>query len=142
MPSLTSYLTMGHTRTTCPTGQLAPCPTGEMCGSTTAQSLYNVLVPAVLTGSTCSNWYTSANTLLDVYVERLQVHRTGHRDQGDPARHLARRRACTRSSGIPAPTSVTGCKKNGVPQSSLTGCLANAGYSSLFQFTTDRVIGK
>jgi cysteine-rich repeat protein len=137
VPSLTSYLTMGHTRTTCPTGQLAPCPTGEMCGSTTAQSLYNVLVPAALTNY-CP--YDTTNTLLDVYISGCtafsffpQIKKT----QPDTSRdgHVY-------TFQVDSTKHVNGCKKDGVTQSSLTGCLANAGYTSLFQFTSDRVIAK
>ena len=141
-PSLTSYLTMGHTRTSCPTGQLAPCPTGEMCGSTTAASLYNVLVPAVMTGTTCGNFYTSANTLLDVFISGCNYAGSGFFKQVLPTQPDTSRDGHVYTFQVDANHHVNACKKDGVTQSSLTGCLANSGYTSLFQFTTDRVIGK
>jgi len=96
-----------------------------------------VLVPAALT-TYCP--YDTTNTLLDVYISGCtaygffpQIKKT----QPDTSRdgHVYTFQADTTKH-------VNGCTKDGVTQSSLSGCLANAGYSSLFQFTSDRVIAK
>ena len=121
---------------------MTACPSGELCGVTTALSLYNVLVPAALTGNTCGNLYNSSNTLLDIFISGCNAYGISSLKQVIPTQPDTSRDGATYTFQADATHHVTGCKKNGVTQGSLTGCLANAGYTSLFQFTSDRVIAK
>ena len=98
------------------------------------------LARSVLTGSTCNNYYTAANTLLDVYISGCKAY--GIIPEINPTQPDSSRDSATYTFQVGTGHHITGCKRNNVTQSSLTGCLANAGYTSLFQFTTDRVIGK
>jgi hypothetical protein len=117
---------------------VASMTAGELCGNTTAQSLANVLVPSVLVGNVCNQHYTTSNTLLDVYISGCtavilpEVKVT----QPDVSRDGA-----TYAFTANAAHSVTGCTRNGAA-ATLATCLMNAGYTSLFKFTTDRVIAK
>jgi cysteine-rich repeat protein len=111
---------------------------GELCGNTTAQSLANVIVPSVLVGSICNQNYSTANTLLDVYISGCtafiisEVRAT----QPDTSRDGAVYKFTAN-----AQHAVTSCTRNNVA-ATLSTCLANAGYTSLFTLTTDRVIAK
>jgi cysteine-rich repeat protein len=156
-PSLTSYLTMGTPGGTCSgsscrcfnitydatrtaSGTPSACPSGELCGSTTAQSLYNVAVPSELTGTTCNYFYTGTNSLLDAYISGCKY--AGLVTQITATQPDTSRDGHTYTFQTDSTYHVNACKKDGVTQSSLSGCLANAAYSSLFQFTTDRVIAR
>lgn len=127
-PSLVSFSTM--------TG-------GELCGNTTAKSLADVVAPAALIGcgfGKCTQCYTSANTLLDVYIGGCDIFLVGQqvkatqpdqaRVSGDVYRFAAN-----------AARVVTSCTKNGVA-ATMQDCLTNAAYTSLYRFTTGRVIAK
>ncbi len=111
---------------------------GELCGNTTAQSLANVQVPSVLVGSACNQNYSTANTLLDVYISGCtalfiaEVKAT----QPDVSRDGATYHFTANASHV-----VTSCTRNGVADT-LSDCLTNAGYTSLFKLTSDRVIAK
>ena len=155
VPSLTSFLTMGTPpAATCSgsacrcftvtngAGTMTACPSGEMCGVSTAQSLYDVLVPAALTGNTCGSLYNSSNTLLDVFISGCNYAGSSLFKQVLATQPDTSRDGATYTFQVDASHHVNACKKNGVTQSSLTGCLANAGYTSLFQFTAGRVIAK
>ena len=126
-PTLTSFGTM---------------TAGEWCGNATAQSLVSVAVPSVLIGcnlTTCTQCYTSANTLLDLIVGgctvlgSTQVKAT----QPDAARNPADTYRFTENSAH----HIVSCTKNGVADT-LPDCYANAGFSTLWKLTTDRVIAK
>lgn len=116
---------------------------GELCGNVTAESLDAVPAPSALVGcsfTTCSQCYTTSNTLLDILVSGCgtlfgtQINAT----QPDTARTAGD----TYTFSVDASSKqVTGCKKNGTT-ANLSDCLANAAYSSFFQFATDRVIAK
>jgi cysteine-rich repeat protein len=122
-PALTSY---------------ASATAGELCGNTTAQSLANVQVPSVLVGSVCNQNYSTTNTLLDVYISGCtalfipEVRVT----QPDVSRDGATYIFTANNQHF-----VTSCTRNGAA-ATLATCLANAGYTSLFPYTTDRVIPK
>lgn len=126
-PALTSFGTMGT----------AAAP-GEICGSTAAASLDSTQIPAALIAY-CSN-YTVSHTLLDLYIGGcnylgfitvLSVTQPDTaRTPGDVYRFQA-----------DAQRNVIGCTKNGAP-GVLSDCLTNAGYSSYYRFTTERVIAK
>jgi len=161
-PTLSSFLSMGTAGTTtgCSTnisstcrcfnttgtsGTPAVCPTGELCGIVTARSLYNVLMPSALTGTTCNNYYTTTNRLLDVFVSgckyaglvtevKVQQPDSAIDNQGNPASDVY-------VFATNAQHQVTSCTKNGAADT-LNDCLDHAGYTSLWQFTTDRVIAK
>ena len=111
---------------------------GELCGNTTALSFENVLVPSVLVGSTCNQHYATSNSLLDVYIGGCtaviipEVKVT----QPDVSRDGA-----TYVFTANAAHTVISCTRNGVA-STLAICEMNAGYTSLFKFTTDRVIAR
>jgi cysteine-rich repeat protein len=153
VPSLTSYLTMGTAAAAscsgsscrCYTvtngaGTMTACPSGEMCGSTTALSLESVLVPSSMTGTVCNNFYTAANTLLDIYISGCKY--AGIFPQVAVTQPDTSRDGHVYTFQADSNHHVVTCKKDNVLQTSLTGCLANAGYTSLFQFTSDRVIAK
>ncbi len=131
-------------------GKPATCPTGELCGITKARSLYNVLMPSSLTGSTAcgSNInYSISNTLLDIYI-------SGCKGLGFiPEVNVTQPDSAIDNNGNPTNdkyvftaganhmVSNGSCTKNGQPDT-LDDCLDHAGYSSLFQFQADRVIAK
>jgi len=110
---------------------------GMLCGNVTAQSLDNVPIPSALQ-SNCSQGYTTSNSLLDVLVRGCSVFLVGTlvaQTQPDKSRDGA-----TYVFTLSGNT-VTGCTRNGAA-ATLSTCLANAAYSSLFKFTTDRTIAK
>lgn len=128
-PNLTSFATM---------------TAGEMCGNTTAKSLADVLAPSALVGcgfGHCTQCYTTSNTLLDVYISGCDVTLVGQQvaaTQPDTARTPG---DVYHFTADPTTHKVTSCTKNGMADT-LTDCVAKAGYTSLFRFTTDRVIAK
>jgi cysteine-rich repeat protein len=116
---------------------------GQLCGDIVAQSLASVPIPDALVGCTfltCSQCYTASNTLLDVIVGGCgtllgtQIKAT----QPDTARTIGDAYTFTRNNTTKA---VTGCTKNGQP-GTLSECLMNAAYTSLWRFTSGRVIAK
>jgi hypothetical protein len=116
--------------------------TGELCGNVTAKSLADVAVPSALVGcglASCSQCYTTNNSLLDVYISGCgtiigtQVTAT----QPDTARTAGDVYKFTAN----ATHNVVSCTKNGVADT-LADCYANAGYTSRFTLTTDRVIAR
>jgi cysteine-rich repeat protein len=156
-PSLTSFLTMGTPPGACSgsscrcfavtvdtsgnvSGTASGCPSGELCGSVTAQSMYAVSIPPQLVGSACNNFYTATNTSLDAYVSGCKF--SGIFPEINPTQPDTSRDGHVYTFQTDSTHHINACKKDGVTQSSLTGCLNNAGYSVLYQFTTDRVIAK
>lgn len=109
---------------------------GELCGAVTAGSLHSVAAPDAL--SMCG-YDPATNTLLDAIVGGCtviiftQIRAT----QPDTARMPGDTYTFTVGSG----RRINGCRKNG-QTAMLNECLANAAYSVLFRFTTDRVIMK
>jgi cysteine-rich repeat protein len=122
-PTLTSYGTMAN---------------GELCGEVSAQSL--ALVPAPSQFTSCSPAYTTNNSLLDVLVGGCntifgtQIAST-QPDLGDSNGPYTLETDATTHA-------VNGCKDKSSNPVPLPACLAIAGYSSFFTFTTDRVIIK
>jgi hypothetical protein len=113
---------------------------GQLAGNVSAASLADTLVPAGLTGASCNNYYTTSNTLLDVFVSGCsafglvtEVSPT-QPDQSDPAVDSG-----TYAFSVDGSHHVNGCTRNGVT-AVLAHCLAAAAYSGYFSFTTDRVI--
>lgn len=166
VPTLTSFASMaaGGTTSGCSSsisstcrcfvvtggaGKPATCPTGELCGITKARSLYNVLVPSALTGMACGNLYSTANTLLDVYISGCK----GGGFSTLPQIAITQPDSAIDNSGNPTSDVYVfkpgvnhmvangTCTKNGVADV-LDDCLDHAGYSSLIQFAADRVIAK
>ena len=166
LPTLTSFASMaaGGATTGCTSGvtstcrcyivtngkgAAATCPTGELCGITKARSLFNVLMPSSLTGTACGNLYTTANTLLDIYISGCN----GGGFSALPEVAITQPDSAIDNNGNPTTdkyvftaganhmVSNGTCTKNGQPDT-LNDCLDHAGYSSLFQFAADRVIPK
>jgi cysteine-rich repeat protein len=119
-------------------------PTGEICGATTAASLYNTKVPAAVV-TYCSN-YSIDHTLLDLYIggctyavlftiiraTQPDTSRSGTDTYKFQMNSQTHRVSCTKNSG---PAQLEGT-------AGFDDCLQNAGYTSFYKFTTDRVIGK
>lgn len=163
-PTLTSFLTMGTAGTTtgCSTnisttcrcfnmsgtaGKPATCPSGELCGLVTARSLYNVLMPSALATS-CSGYYSTANRLLDTFISGCKVVGLTEVKVQQPDSAIDAAGNPTTDVYVFTPASngtlnhsveLGSCTKNGVADT-LNDCLDHAAYSSLFQFTTDRII--
>ncbi len=128
-PSLTSYASSG------------PSITGELCGNISANSLSAIPIFTGLISGTgsCTEGYTTSNTLLDVLVGGCRVLgglittiAATQPDQSNPAGTVYRFLANSTHS-------VVSCTANGVA-ATLSTCLAGAAYSSFFKFSTDRVI--
>lgn len=143
-PTLTSYPTMGGTRTT---------PTARMCGNISANSLANTAVPATLLpgGATpCTENYTSANRMLDVFVNGCHVRviivvtaiAPTQPDQVDPSAPAAGAGGPYTLSVDPTTKRVNQCKDKNGAVVNLAMCLNAAAYSSFLKFSTDRVIVK
>jgi len=114
---------------------------GELCGQTTAQSLANTAVPSVLQSGfgKCDANYTTANSLLDVYISGCHNLLGGQlvtATQPDTSRDGATYHFTANASKV-----VTSCTRNGSADT-LSDCLANATYTTLGNFTTVRVIAK
>lgn len=126
-PALVSYATSGASIS------------GEMCGNVTAQSLYNTPVSGSFTGTTCNNYYTTSNSVLDVFISGCKAFgfvNEINATQPDQSLDGVTYRFTANSSH-----QVTACTANG-QAAALSTCLANAAYSSFFKFSTDRVIQK
>jgi cysteine-rich repeat protein len=114
---------------------------GELCGQTTTQSLANTQVPSVLQSGfgKCDANYTTANSLLDVYINGCHNLLGGQlvtAAQPDTSRDGA-----TYHFNLDSSHHVTSCTRNGSADT-LSDCLNNATYTTLVTFTTDRVIAK
>lgn len=119
---------------------------GEVCGRTLASSLANTLLPTQLVGcggaTNCKQCYTADNTILDLMISGCtagfgfvpEVQAT----QPDTSRSGTDTFTFTADSTT---HKVNGCKKNGAADT-LADCYANAAYSTLYHFSTDRVISK
>jgi len=131
-PALVSFATTGT------------ASTNKMCGNITAESLARVPAPPVLVqggAAPCTQGYTKDNSLLDMIVGGCDlfifsqvipaITPTQPDTIGGEPFTLA----------LDSNHRVASCTSNGV-EVDLTTCLANATYSSYFQFTTDRVIAK
>jgi cysteine-rich repeat protein len=156
-PNLTSFLTMGTPPGTCSgsscrcvtvsydssgnaAGTATACPSGELCGSATAASLYTVAIAPSMVGDTCNNFYSTTNTVLDAYISGCKY--AGLVNEITATQPDTSRDGHVYTFQTDSMHHVNACKKDGVTQSSLTGCLNNAAFSSLFYFTTGRVIAK
>jgi cysteine-rich repeat protein len=125
-PALASFASIGT--------QSAPA---MLCGATTAASLASTHIPASVV-NICTN-YTISHSMLDLFVGGcnvlifVQVIRATQPDTSrDGADYEFLQDAQRR---------VIGCERNGASYA-LNTCLQNAGYTSFYKFTTDRVIGK
>ena len=128
-------------------GSPATCPSGELCGVTTARSLYNVAMPSALTGISCGNVFSTANRMIDVFIAGCkgagiipEVNVTQPDVGLDSAGNITTDKYVF-TPGANKKVELGTCTKNGVADT-LADCLDHAGYSSLFQFTSDRVIAK
>lgn len=139
-PALQSFATMGTTATA--------AGYGTMCGNIGALSLSQVVVPPGLRmGATaCTQGYTTANHLLDVFVGGCTVTGAGNviaantqPDQTVPGAPQAGAGPPYVFSADPTTKIVTGCTASGVA-ADLATCLGHAAYSSYFRFTTNRAI--
>jgi cysteine-rich repeat protein len=120
---------------------------GQLCGNINAGSLAAVPVPAQLQSggsANCTQGYTSANTMLDVFASGCRVLfvtalAATQPDQADPT-------APALGAGAPyslvvgAGKKVTGCKDKSGASVDLAGCMKTAAYSTAFKFGTERVI--
>jgi cysteine-rich repeat protein len=156
-PSLSSFLSMGTAGTTAgcssisgncrcfnvtgTSGAPATCPSGELCGLVTARSLYKVAAPSALTSTTCNNFYTTTNTMLDIYVSgckyaglitEVKVTQPDTNIDGTSDKYVF---------AADANHNIVSCTKNGAADT-LNDCLDHGAYSSLFHYTSDRVIAK
>ena len=116
---------------------------GEMCGNISAATLQGVAVPAALiSGSTsCSADYDSSNNMLDVIVGGCSVFFFTALSATQPDQATS---APAVGAGAPYKlsqngTHVTGCTDKSGAAVNLSACLAAAGYSAGFKFTTQRV---
>lgn len=117
---------------------------GQMCGDISAASLAKIPVPEQLTsGSTsCSQGYTSANSMLDVIVGGCKVFIVTAVGATQPDKQAAGVPAA--GAGAPykltmtGPT-VTGCKDKSGASVDLNTCLKSASFSSAFKFASQRV---
>ena len=131
-PALQSFATVGD------------ATTGVLCGNVSALSLSQAPIPEGMVGSTCNGRYTSANSLLDLFVRGCSnviffVILPTQPDQNDPAAPPA-------GTGPPytlvydaATSRVTGCRDSSDTFVDLVTCLTDAAYSSFFKFSADRV---
>ena len=117
---------------------------GQMCGDISAASLAAVPVPDQLTsGSTsCSQGYTSANSMLDVIVGGCKVFIVTALGATQPDKQAATAPAA--GAGAPyklttSGTKVTGCKDKSGASVDLNACLKSAAFSAAFKFTSNRV---
>lgn len=122
---------------------------GQLCGNISAASLAAIPAPPELQSggsANCSQSYSAANTLLDVFVSGCRVLffsalSATQPNKTDPSAPVA-------GAGAPytltvgAGKKVTGCKDKTGSSVTLSTCLSAAAYSSAFKFTTDRVIAK
>lgn len=128
-PTLTSFATIGTTS--------APV---ELCGPTSAGSLARTQLAQSIV-QYCSA-FTVSHTLLDLYVHGCKylgfipiidaTQPDDARTAGDVYRFVT----------DTATRRVTACTKNGQPADLLNDCYPNAGFSSYYKLTTERVIIK
>ena len=119
---------------------------GQICGNISAASLAAIPAPSQLTsGSTsCSQGYTSANSLLDVFVGGCTIFIVTAFNPTQPDKTSD----STVGAGGPyklvagSGHKVTSCKDRSGASVDLQTCLKSAAYSAGFQFTTQRVIVK
>lgn len=133
-PALSSFATMTN---------------GQACGNVSAATLAAIPAPAPLIsgGSTsCSQGYTAANSLLDVFVGGCRVFivtalSATQPDKADPSAPAA-------GAGAPyklvagSNRKVSGCKDRSGASVPLEQCLESAAYSAAFKFTTQRAIAR
>jgi cysteine-rich repeat protein len=120
----------------------------QLCGNISASSLAAVPAPDQLTsGSTsCSQGYTSANSLLDVFVGGCTVFIVQALKPTQPDKN----NDTVAAVGAGGPYKLTaggdhkvnGCKDKSGASVDLAACLHTASYSAGFKFTTQRVIIK
>jgi cysteine-rich repeat protein len=134
-PALQSYATCGTTTS---------AGAGHICGDVVARSLASLPINPSLV-STCSEGYTVANSMLDVYVGGckafgiITIITPSQPDRSDPDAPIA-------GAGPPYAFSanaqhvVATCKDHNGAVVDLNLCLDSAAYSSFFKFATDRVI--
>jgi cysteine-rich repeat protein len=121
---------------------------GQLCGNVSAGSLANIPAPSQLTsGSTsCSQGYTSANSLLDIFVGGCRVFIVNALSATQPDKT---------NDGVTAVGAggpyklvadgnhhVSSCKDKSGASVDLAACLKASAYSAGFKFTTQRVIVK
>lgn len=118
---------------------------GQMCGDISAASLAAVPVPEQLTsgGTSCSQGYTQANTMLDVIVGGCKVFIVTAVGATQPDKQAA----TAPQAGAGAPykltttgTKVTGCKDKSGASVDLGACLKSAAFSTAFKFGSQRVV--
>lgn len=127
-PALTSFSTIGT----------ASAPI-ELCGSTSAGSLAKTLLAQSIVAYCPS--YTVSHTLLDLYVggcKYLGFIPIINATQPDTARTPGN----VYVFQADANKRVTSCTKNGAPADLVNDCYPNAGYSTYYKLTTERVIIK
>jgi len=134
------------------TGGTSKAPTGQLCGNISANSLANTPIPPdVLPGgaSPCTEGYTAANQVLDLFVHGCHVNVYGFKvttikptqpDTSDPAAPAAGAGAPYALEVSPTTFRVNQCKDKNGTVVALAACLNAAAYSSSFKFATDRVI--
>lgn len=137
-PALSSYQVSGSSLT------------GEMCGNISAASLAATPIPSGLVGCasfTCSQCYTSSNTLLDLLIGGCSISLIGSQVIAtQPDRDVAGvdpvgagpPYSFTRNSTTKA---VNGCRDKNLNSVDLTQCVNDAAYSAFYKFATGRVIG-
>jgi cysteine-rich repeat protein len=138
-PAIQSFEAMGSHDTN-------NAPTGKLCGATTAGSLYNTFVPAAVTQN-CPAFDISHN-MLDLYTigcKILFITVIGKTAPDTSRNNMGNDKYVFTYSSTT--NRVTGCTKNSGPVQAIgtagfTDCLNNAGFTSFYKFTTDRVIGK
>jgi cysteine-rich repeat protein len=125
-PALVSFATMG-----------APTQ-ADLCGATTARSLEETNMPTTVV-SYCPQ-YTISHSLLDLYISGCTyafIFPIVKATQPDTSRNGTDTYRFQADSN----RNVISCTKNNQP-ANMDECLDNAGYTSYYKFTTDRVIGK
>ena len=119
---------------------------GTLCGNISALSLSQIVVPPALRvgPGACSQGYTTANSLLDVFIGGCTV--------GIPAVNVAQPDQTVPATPAPVGTGpftftanattrvVDRCRDSLDVTMDLPTCLAHLAYSSYFRFTTNRVI--
>lgn len=141
-PALKSFATLGGSRTS---------PTASLCGNISAASLATMPVAAALAkgGATaCTQGYTAANSMLDVFVNGCKAKILGpiaidaiiatqpdFPESGDARRYTL--------AVDPSTKRVNKCTDEvDKKEVNLSTCLSEAAFSSYFKFATDRVIIK
>jgi len=122
---------------------------GTLCSNISALSLSQVQVPPALRigVGACTQAYTTANSLLDVFIGGCTVTGVGNAvaantqpDQTVPATPAPVGTPPFTFTADPTTKIVTGCQDSTPAPADLATCLAHLAYSSYFRFTTNRVI--